>query len=85
MCHTGAALLTEVARKGHRYLTSKSDPRPPLIVSCTRSANGLILHVQTRSRRQSLRSLVGPRLLLGLYRSPSAPGSTPVQATFAQH
>jgi hypothetical protein len=83
-CHTGAVALTHVSRRGRRYVKATPARKPALIVSCARGRNGVAMHIRTGSRRQSLRSLVGPRLLVGLHRSRKARGSANVQATFSR-
>jgi hypothetical protein len=83
-CHTSAFVLTQMSRRGRRYLRATPGRKPALIVSCLREPSGVAVHVRTRSSHQSLRSLVGPRLLVGLYRSRKALGSANVQATFSR-
>ncbi len=61
---------------------SKRRPSGRLKVSCRAVKDGLTLRVRTRSRRTKLRSVVGPRLQVGVYRSPAATGEGSVLAVF---
>jgi hypothetical protein len=82
-CKVIVAHITIGRRSGRTELDSARDRRPPLIVRCKRGPAGVVVHV--RARTGSLRSLVGPRLRVGLYRSRKAHGSAQVAVTFQNH
>ena len=61
----------------------RRDPRRGLRVSCRRAPDAaMTLRIRTRSRRTTLRKLLGPRLVLGLHRAHSASGVANVETTF---
>ena len=53
-----------------------------LSVRCRRTAGGVVLTVATRKRGQTLKSIVGSRLTIGLTRASTASGSARVRALF---
>ena len=82
-CDVAAAHVTQGTSRGRRYLEATHDRMPALIVSCARGRAGLAVHVRTR--HGSLRSIVGSRLQVGLYRSRKAHVSTRIRVHFAAH
>lgn len=86
-CRTSNARLKLTVRNpstvqyGLRRASRRGDARR-LRVSCRATRNGLTVSVRTRSRRTKLRSVVGKRLRIGLYRSPKATGDGELRATF---
>lgn len=76
-----------VGRSGGRYTlrfrgTPRRARRGALVVRCKRSAGGMVLRMRPRSRKRSLRSVVGSKLALGL-RNPDTDRSIAVRTTFA--
>jgi hypothetical protein len=62
---------------------SRRDPARLLRVSCQKARNGTTtLRIRTASRRVKLRKVVGPRLVVGAYRSTTASGTANVRAAF---
>jgi hypothetical protein len=62
---------------------SRRDPARRLRTSCKRASNGAVtLRIRSASRRTKLRKILGPRLVVGAYRSTAASGTTNVQVTF---
>jgi hypothetical protein len=51
------------------HIGSANDKHEPLRVSCTRRAASLAISVAARSKHASLRTIVGPRLRIGIVRS----------------
>ena len=67
------------------YRTRRASRRAParLRGSCRQARNGTVtLRIRTASRRIKLRKVLGPRLVVGAYRSVGAIGSANVQMTF---
>ncbi len=68
------------------YRTRRASRRAParlLRGSCRQARNGTVtLRIRTASRRIKLRKVLGPRLVVGAYRSVGASGSANVQMTF---
>jgi hypothetical protein len=62
---------------------SRHEPVRRLRGYCRQASNGTVkLHIRTASRRIKLRKVVGPRLVVGVYRSTAASGTANVRATF---
>jgi hypothetical protein len=62
---------------------SRHEPVQRLRASCRKARNGTVtLRIRTASRRIKLRKVVGPRLVVGAYRSAAASGTANVQTTF---
>jgi hypothetical protein len=62
---------------------SRRDPVRRLRLSCQKVRNGTTtLRIRTRSRRTKLRSVLGPRLVVGLHRSARASGTANVRTAF---
>jgi hypothetical protein len=75
-------------RVGGKYRATIDGPvsrlsrRGRLKVTCRRRGAGLTLKVRPAARGRSLRSVVGPRLRLGLYNPLDADGAAPTRVTF---
>jgi hypothetical protein len=82
-CHT-SALVIKVRHTGKLLRRVGRDRKPPLTISCSIAPAGLRVHLATNGGRV-LRSVVGPRLLVGLHRSRTATGSATVSASFSTH
>jgi hypothetical protein len=62
---------------------SRRDPAHLLRLSCQKARNGTTtLRIRTASRRVKLRKVLGPRLVVGAYRSTTASGTANVRAAF---
>lgn len=61
---------------------AKLKQRGRLKVTCTRKGKGMTLKVRPRAKGTSLRSVVGPRLQLGVYNPLDASGSGRLKLTF---
>jgi hypothetical protein len=84
-CPVRAARIKQLSGPGRRYRLLGRDPKPPIVVSCSRSGSRVVLHIKTRGRGRSLHAIVGQRLLVGLYRSPKAHAKAKIKATFSAH
>lgn len=75
-------------KSGRRYSVAvegtvkRSSSGSQLKVACKRKGKGLVLTAKPRKRGKTLRSVVGPKLLLGLYNPLAAEGSPTVKLTF---
>ena len=64
---------------------SRREPVRGLRVSCQQASNGTVrVHIRAASKRVKLRKVVGPRLVVGAYRSTAASGTAKVRATFTR-
>lgn len=79
------ATFTRVGRQWRATVdgtTAKLRKRGRLAVSCRRSGAGMTLKVRPAASGRSLRSVVGPRLRLGVYNPLDARGSGRLRVTF---
>jgi hypothetical protein len=87
-CRTGATRLQLLVDRPSRTVVyrgrrlSRRQAARQLRVSCRLGRGRLTVGVRTRSRRTDLRSVLGPHLQVGLYRSPAATGDGTVRAAF---
>jgi hypothetical protein len=69
-----------------KYRTRKPSHKEPVRLlrgACHRASNGTVtLKIRTASKRIKLRKVVGPRLVVGAYRSSRATGTANMQTTF---
>jgi hypothetical protein len=80
-----AATYTRVGRKYTAKIAGtpvKLKKRSRLKVTCRRNGAGMTLKVRPTRTGKSLRSVVGPRLRLGVYNPPEATGSGRLKLTF---
>ncbi len=88
-CSTGVARfkvrLDRASRKAtYRGLRPSRRQARRLRVSCRAGTAGLKVSIRTRSRRTKLRSVVGPRLQVGVYRSSKSTGPGYFRASFTR-
>lgn len=79
------ATFTRVGRKYKATIDgtpAKLKQRGRLKVTCTRKGKGMTLKVRPRAKGKSLRSVVGPRLQVGVYNPLDAAGSGRLKLTF---
>jgi hypothetical protein len=68
-----------------KFTVKRGRVAPPLSVSCTRKNGKLIVHVRTRSKHQTLRQILGRKLLVGIYHSSKASKIELASVAFAKH
>jgi hypothetical protein len=70
-CQADVRVPIQISRSGSRYQvqahgqTSRPRHKPPLVVSCRRRGNGLVISLRARRRGGRLRPLLGPHLTIG--------------------
>jgi hypothetical protein len=70
------SIPVQISRSGSRYtvqansVVSRASGRAPLAVSCRLKGIGMVIQLRTRTHRQKLRSVVGPKFSIG-YSNPS--------------
>jgi hypothetical protein len=89
-CGVGSLPMTFRANVRRGTATTKANGRGkrgqsgPLRTSCSYGPNGITLRVKPRSRKATLRSIVGSHLVVGVHRASDSKGPGRVQATFAR-
>lgn len=85
---SGLQVPAVFTRVGRKYRVTTGDTLSPLtakgrlLISCRRKGAGMSVRIRPRSRRASLRSIVGDRLALGVLNPVEATGSARVRFTF---
>ena len=85
-CPQGTINIPVAATAGTITATGKPTLaiKPPVVVKCTATANGIVMTVKPRSKKTTLRKVVGPTLQIGFASPTGSTASVPLTLSYAQ-